>query len=148
MLRLPHVEDDRSPARGEGKCCTISSKSNRNESLVSVEPGLALWGGIKFMSFERVGVSAVMLKFPSKLTCLSSDRGDSKGPFRLCSPFPPLLNTNPLREGVSPGGPMSLNWRECRGGTGLAVPVDSTCSDRQTAQALNRVYERVYERKR
>lgn len=112
MFKLPHVDDDKSPARGDGKCCTISSKSNLNESLVSVDPGFALWGGIKFISFDRVGVSAVMLKLPSKLTCLSSDKGDSKGPFRLrllCS-FAPLLNTNPpLREGVSPGGPISLN---------------------------------------
>jgi hypothetical protein len=42
MFRLPHVDDDKSPARGEGKCCTISSKSNLNESLVRVDPGLAL----------------------------------------------------------------------------------------------------------
>jgi hypothetical protein len=82
ILRLPQVADDKSPARGEGKCCTISSKSNLKESLVSVDPGFAL-GGTKFISLESVGVSAVMLKLPSKLTCLSSDNGDSSGPLRL-----------------------------------------------------------------
>jgi len=106
MLRLPQVDDDKSPARGDGKCCTISSKSNLNESLVSVDPGLALCGGIKFINFDNVGVSAVILKFPSKLTCLSKDKGDSNGPWTLPS-LP--LKPNDFLEGVSAGGPMSTH---------------------------------------
>ena len=58
---------DGNPVRGDGKCCTISSKSNRNESLVSAEePGFVEWGGIKFISLDNVGVSAAILKLLSK----------------------------------------------------------------------------------
>ena len=74
--------------------------------------------GIRFISFDSVGVSAATLKVLSKLTCLSSERGDSSGIFNKQS-FPDL-NLNAFR-GVSSGGPMSLSAKECRGATGGAV---------------------------
>jgi hypothetical protein len=51
-----HRADTSICVRGEWKCCTISSKSNFKSLPVPVFD----MGGIRFMSFDKVGVSAVI----------------------------------------------------------------------------------------